>query len=63
MYQLQLFDFGKQTVLKVFNQKPTSNELRLALGDFAEHTDVLLQKHEAVVTTGVWLKLVEVNHD
>ncbi len=63
MYQLQLFDFGKQSVLKIFNQKPTSAELRVALGDFAEHTDVLLQKHEAVVTTGVWLKLVEVNHD
>lgn len=63
MYQLQLFDFGKQSVLKIFNQKPTSAELRVALGDFYKHTHALLDKGQAVLQTGVWLKLVEIDNE
>lgn len=63
MYQLQLFDFGKQSVLKIFNQKPTSDELRVALGDFSKHTHTLLDKGQAVLQTGVWLKLVEIDNE
>lgn len=63
MYQLQLFDFGKQSVLKIFNQKPTSAELCVALGEFAEQSNTLLDKGQAVLQTGVWLKLVEIDNE
>lgn len=63
MYQLQLFDFGKQNLLKIFNQKPTFDELHAALGDFSEYTNALLEKDEAVISVVTWLKLVEVRNE
>lgn len=63
MYQLQLFDFGSEKVLKIFNQKPTCDELQVALGDFSNHANTLLDKGQAVSQTGIWLKLVEIDNE
>lgn len=59
MYQLQLFDFGKESVLGVFDKKPSIDELSIALGDFANHANRLLERGQSVVEAGVvYLKLI-----